>query len=79
MPNPNSLLTKIRINLADRFEPTPDKGEAWCIGCAFSMGRTIILAADRAHGHAEKHQTELPGTPTRLKISWPSNPEDQED
>lgn len=53
MANPNSLLTKIRINLARWLDPCPDRGEAWCVDCAVNGGRTLVL---NANGHAEHVQ-----------------------
>lgn len=55
MTKPNSLTTKVRRFLARRLDPRPDGGEAWCINCALSNRKTVVLSVDGIKQHAEKH------------------------
>jgi hypothetical protein len=73
MANPNSPLTKIRFILAQKLDPYPDRGEAWCMGCALNDGRTLILNAAGHVDHVEKHRDESTGrtaTSIAMRVNW---------
>jgi hypothetical protein len=53
--NPNSPLTLIRQCLARWLTVGPDAGEAWCLHCSLSDGRTRVLSQDGIAGHAQSH------------------------
>lgn len=55
MADPNSLITRFRIIIADLINPYPDVGEAWCVGCSINEDRTIVLSVEGIQKHVEDH------------------------
>jgi hypothetical protein len=73
MTRPDSLLTRLRRQLARIIEPGPDPGEAWCLDCALNEGRTLIVSADGFRDHAGQHAS---GERVRIQVAWPTEPEE---
>lgn len=67
MSHPNSRLTRFRNWLARRIEVYPGLNEAWCIDCTLNDGKTMVLGATAAYGHADRHGAETPGQTLRIK------------
>jgi hypothetical protein len=74
MPNPNSPLTRLRFWLAQRIDPTPDKGEGWCVGCALNGGKTLVLNAAGHKEHAREHQEPGHATNIIMRVNFGSVP-----
>ena len=58
MADPDSRLTGFRRWLAQRIEPLPDAGEAWCVDCTLNGGRTALLSATGYEDHASRHPSD---------------------
>jgi hypothetical protein len=72
MPKPNSIITKIRRELANRLQPCPDKGEAWCVNCTLNSGRTAVLSADGISPHTLEHYRINHEDHISILAAWPS-------
>lgn len=68
--NPNSLITRLRIWLANHLDPMPDPGEGWCIRCSLNGGRTLLTSADGMRDHAEAHGSS--GCRYRITLVMPA-------
>jgi hypothetical protein len=81
MASPNSLLTKIRIRLAQYLDPHPDKGEAWCVDCVLNGGRTLVVPAHGHSHHISLHRDQQGGqTSIAIRVNWGrTNPYDEDD
>lgn len=72
MTDPNSPLTRLRWWIVRRVQPSPDPGEAWCVGCCLKGGRTIVVSADGHKEHAYlHHNTEGHDHRMEIIVAWP--------
>lgn len=70
MAQPNSLLTAVRYRLAQWLDPYPDRGEAWCIGCALNNGKTVVVNAAGHLNHVKQHRNHEPATSVAMRVNW---------
>lgn len=61
------------------IEPGPDAGEAWCVDCRLNEEKTLLIPANSARRHAEKHMDEKDDYKSfvRMKAAWPHHPREK--
>lgn len=44
---------------AQRYEPIPEPGTAWCVRCSLSGGRTAVMTGSEMPAHLTAHKAAL--------------------